>query len=280
MNKQLFFSIAAVAVIVLATGCASSGPKKEEVDRVALLEQRFEQLLTDLNDLQVDTRSNSAAIEELRNEIKQGLDSLHTEGTKSAVRLDTLQSKLEALTERIEDSELRISALRREVASSRAGRPGAYYARPTDPTDTGEPGDTQAPAAEVGPIPSTDAEAYQKAYDDYLKGDYAAASAGFRAYLRAWSAGAKVEDARYFLAESLYNLGEYEEAVTEYDALIVRHPRSPYVISATYKKGLSFLDSNQTAQGVILLQQLISRYPDSNEARLAREKLRNLGLNP
>jgi tol-pal system protein YbgF len=280
MKRYLFFSIAALLAALLATGCASSGPKKEEVDRVAILEQQFERLLTDLNDLQVDTRSNADAIEQLRAEIKTGMDELRTEGTKSAVRLDTLQAKLEALTERIEDSELRISALRRDVASSRAGRPGSYYARPTDPSADPDAPESQAPATDIGPLPNTDAEAYRKAYDDYLKGDYSAAAAGFRAYLRAWSAGAKVEDARYFLAESLYNQGEYEDAVTEYDVLIVRHPRSPYVISATYKKGLSFLDSNQTAQGVILLQQLISRYPDSNEARLAREKLRNLGLNP
>ena len=101
-----------------------------------------------------------------------------------------------------------------------------------------------------------------------------------RQFLQRFPDAEKADDAQFYVGECLYNLGDYQTAVEAYDAVIQRYSDSQYVVSATYKKALSFLNANQTAQGVILLQQLIINYPDSNEARLARDKLRSLGLNP
>lgn len=281
---KLQTAIITILLFTIILGGCASGPKVEEIDRFALIEQQLARILAELSTLQGNTRNNSAAIAELQEDVAETISELRTEGAKSSVKLDTLENRISALIERIEDSELRITNLRKEVTSLRISRTGTMFARPAgmqdDPTE--DPTDSsQNPAGDQQTFSSSsEVEAYQISYSDYLRGEFNLAASGFRNYLRDFPNGSKVEDAQFFLAESLYNVGDFESAVEEYDAFAQRFPDSPNVINATYKKGLAFLDSNQTAQGVILLQQLIRRYPDSNEARLAREKLRNLGLNP
>jgi outer membrane protein assembly factor BamD (BamD/ComL family) len=43
-------------------------------------------------------------------------------------------------------------------------------------------------------------------------------------------------------------------------------------------KGLALLEMNRTADAVIQFQHVVTAYPKSEEARVARERLRALGL--
>ena len=285
MRKISALLVLAFAVM-LATGCASSGPKKEEVNRMNILEAQLARILADLNELQTTSRNNTAAVAALRDEIRGQLDTMRSEGTKSLVKVETLEAKVDALVERMDDSELRISNMKKDITSLRIGRTGTAYTRPagTSPDyQTSEPVDPTAEGNEEGmeiTTPSNESESYQLAYNEFLRGEFSVAVTGFRNYLTNYPEGSQRQEAQFYLAESLYNLKNFESAVEEYDVLIIRYPDSPHLVNATYKKGLSFLESNQTAQGVILLKQLIRRFPESNEARLASNKLKNLGLTP
>jgi tol-pal system protein YbgF len=181
-----------------------------------------------------------------------------------------------------------MSNLRKEVNSLRISRTGTEYTRPTGTTERYETDTPYENGTEAGgagqqgaeSMPSNERDAYQMAYNDFLRGEYAMAIEGFRNYLASYPQGNNRENARYYLAEALFNQGDFEGAVEEYDTFILNHPDSPLLVNAKYKKALSFLESNQTPSGVILLRQIINQYPESNESRLASEKLRSLGLNP
>ncbi len=47
---------------------------------------------------------------------------------------------------------------------------------------------------------------------------------------------------------------------------------------AYLKKGLALLELNRTADAVIQLNHVITAYPQSEEARIARDRLEGLGL--
>lgn len=285
MRKISALAILVIAVL-LATGCASSGPKQEEVNRMNILEAQLARILADLNELQTSSRNNSAAVAALRDEIRGQLDNIRSEGTKSLVKLETMEAKVDALVERMDDSELRISNIKKDITSLRIGRTGTAYTRPsgTSPdyqnnTVQDDPVRTNDDGGEIT-SPSNESESYQLSYNEFLRGEFGAAVTGFRNYLTNYPEGSQRQEAQFYLAECLYNLSNFESAVEEYDVLIIRYPGSPHLVNATYKKGLAFLESNQTAQGVILLKQLIRKYPETNEARLASNKLKNLGLTP
>jgi len=66
--------------------------------------------------------------------------------------------------------------------------------------------------------------------------------------------------------------------VSAYERLLSDHPAGDKAAAAYMKKGLALLEMNRTADAVIQLQHVVSAYPKSEEARLARERLRALGL--
>jgi tol-pal system protein YbgF len=284
MKKTLLF-IALAALPLLIVACASGGKKAEKVDRLSLVEDHIARITADVALLQRDNRDTAEKVQALEGRMEEILKELRTENAKLSVQLDGIDNRLQSLGERVEDSELRISNIRKELNGLRysySSRPyserpadeGVRAAQPSDTTETAEQGEQQTLQ------PGDEASAYQTAYADYVRGEYNLALTGFRQFLHSFPAAERGADAQFYIGECLYNLGDYLTAVEAYDAVIQRHPGSQYEVSATYKKAMSFLNGNQTAQGVILLQQLIINFPDSNEARLARERLRSLGLNP
>jgi len=121
---------------------------------------------------------------------------------------------------------------------------------------------------------------YQTEYADYLKGNYDLAVEGFREYLRRYSDSDLAATVQYWMGECYYAKGNYRMAITELDKVIVNYPKDEKVKSAALKKGFALFELNKTAQGVIIMQQIIREFPHSRQSRIAKEKLESLGLKP
>jgi len=80
------------------------------------------------------------------------------------------------------------------------------------------------------------------------------------------------------VGESYYSQGKYTDAIASFEEVIRLYPQGDKVPAAHLKKGLAYLESNRTAQAVVQLNALAENYPNSDEARLARERLRAMGL--
>lgn len=121
---------------------------------------------------------------------------------------------------------------------------------------------------------------YQTAYADYLKGNYDLAIEGFKEYLRRYSDSDLAATVQYWMGECYYAKGNYRMAIAELDKVIVNYPKDEKVKNAALKKGFALFELNQTAQGVIIMQQIIREFPHSRQSRIAKEKLESLGLKP
>jgi tol-pal system protein YbgF len=133
------------------------------------------------------------------------------------------------------------------------------------------------PATE--PIDEAAQEAdYRSAYNDYTRGTFESAILGFREFLRRWPASPLAGRAQYFIGESHFSQQRYSEAAQAFTLTIENYPGSDKIAAAYLKKGLSLLALKQTARGVIQLQHVIEAYPRTEEARIAADRLRQLGL--
>ncbi len=56
--------------------------------------------------------------------------------------------------------------------------------------------------------------------------------------------------------------------------------RSDKAPAANLKKALAFQEQNQIGQAIIQYRYVVSAYPGTDEARLARDKLAGLGTSP
>lgn len=135
------------------------------------------------------------------------------------------------------------------------------------------------PTSTLGPADEAEQEAaYRSSYNDFTRGSFDAAILGFREFLRRYPASPLAGRAQYLIGESWFSQQRYGESSQAFTLVIENYPGSDKVAAAYLKKGLSLLALKQTARGVIQLQHVIETYPRSEEARIATERLRQLGL--
>ncbi len=80
----------------------------------------------------------------------------------------------------------------------------------------------------------------------------------------------------YYMGECLYNQGEYDLAILDYQKVISNHGKDALTPSALLKQGMSFekLTDHETAK--IIYKKLISDHGGSSEASQAKERLGKL----
>jgi len=85
-------------------------------------------------------------------------------------------------------------------------------------------------------------------------------------------------NAYFYLADLEFRQGNYQQAVKDYDQVLQNFPTGNKAPAAQLKKGFALLELGQKDSGIAELRRLIQRYPRSNEALQARDRLRKLGV--
>lgn len=83
-------------------------------------------------------------------------------------------------------------------------------------------------------------EYFEYAKKKFDKGDYLDAITEFNVIVLRFSGNPVVDDAQYYLAESHFKQGEYLIAISEYQKLVNDYPTSPYAVLAQFKIGMSY----------------------------------------
>jgi tol-pal system protein YbgF len=195
-----------------------------------------------------------------------------------AQKVSALEERLETLHATLEVTSRRLEKISQELASTRAS-----LARPALPPVT--VGDGSGDAAAAGSLAgapadstATPEELYRSSYEDYLRGNYDLAAQGFREYLRRWPDTDLSDNAQYWVGECLDALEQTQPALDAFSELLERFPTSDKAAAAQLKKGLLYLKLGNQGQGVVHLQYVVFEHPGTQEADLARERLRSLGL--
>jgi len=234
------------------------------------LQQDLDDVKRQVFQVQQDTAGSRAKLEEIDKKLapqEGGASSAQQADLQASVR--RILDQVQTLSQRTEEIWNRLASLANEMQSLQ-DRPRRGSSSP----------EISPPGAGTGPAPS-DAEAdaaFRTAYTDYTKGNFELALAGFTEFLHASPDHALSQDAQYWIGECLYSQGKYTEAAEAFDRCVARQPNGERVPAALLKKGLAQIESGQTAPGVSTLQKLIEKAPQSDEARLAAERLKQLGL--
>ena len=121
-------------------------------------------------------------------------------------------------------------------------------------------------------------QVYQSAYRDYQRGNYDLAIAGFKEFIARNANSDLADNAAYWIGESLFSQKKYREAIQQFDSVVTKYPQSDKVPGALLKKGYAYIATNEKAKGIVQLQYVVHEHPTSQEAALARQKLKQLGV--
>ncbi|NVM21059.1 MAG: tol-pal system protein YbgF [Desulfobacterales bacterium] len=119
-------------------------------------------------------------------------------------------------------------------------------------------------------------ELYLTAKQRFDRGEHEAARELFQDLLKQYPKSVNADNAQFWIGEIYYREKWYEKAILEYQKVIEKHPNGNKVQSAFLKQGMAFLNLGDKANARLILKELVRKYPDSREAKIAKENLKTL----
>ncbi len=203
------------------------------------------------------------------------LDTMSTQVQGLSDNLEEIKSRLGKLNQQLVDLQNTVQSVDAKISGGGAAAPAAGSSGGMAPSPAG--GSVPPAGSAGGPAPSADT-LYSNGLRDITSGKYDLARQEFLDYLKYYGDTDLASNAQFFLGEIAYKQRQYEQAVAEYDKVLSTYPKSFKVVPAHLRKGMALIELGQKTQGVRELRDVIKRYPNTEEDRLARAKLKELGV--
>ncbi|MEO8379290.1 MAG: tol-pal system protein YbgF [Acidobacteriota bacterium] len=271
----------ALAAAFAAAGCVSTSDFQRSQDQIAELQEELANVKRTASSKeevqgvnvriaeQTETllRSNATLVAKVA-ELEERMQTAQGSTEQSAYRMDQLAQQLTQAQRDLENIKALLAVLQQQPAAGAAADGSASSSEVTVPSSVRSTG-----AATANPM-----DTYQAAYRDYQRGNFDLAIEGFRDFLDGNANSELADNAAYWIGESLFSQKKYRDAIEQFDSVVTKFPRSDKVPGALLKKGYAYISIGERAQGVVQLQYVLHEHPKSQEASLARQRLRQLGI--
>ncbi|MBI2344062.1 MAG: tetratricopeptide repeat protein [Deltaproteobacteria bacterium] len=188
------------------------------------------------------------------------------QGTVDAISQQQ-QILLEQFRKYIDEFEARL-----RTVEERLQRVGALDTQPTVPQDATLP-------ATTAPAPDTEEGLYQTALNAVRDRQYGEAISQFQQFLQRAATHRFADRAQYWIAECHFATGNYQQAVAEYDTLIVKYPASDKRGVAMLKRANALTELGLLDEARRALEKVVAERPDTKEARRATSQLQAMDQN-
>jgi len=119
---------------------------------------------------------------------------------------------------------------------------------------------------------------YKHAYADFAEGSYGDSRKKFEEFFSLYPNSSKASTAKYLIAESYYREGKFEDALLAYQKFIDAYPKDNRLPLSYLKQGLALIEMGFNKEARLFLQTVIDKYRQSEEAKTAKEKIRELPI--
>ena len=222
-----------------------------------------------LDNLQTEVRTLQTGIEEYKELSKKPSKEMDRLKENIALRTKALEDKEKIsdekdknLEERIRGIEERLKGLEgkiNQIASKQSEIENSLRGKETSVEGKG--------------VSTRAGDLYKDAYETYQKGDYEGARRKFEAFLKQYPNTELSDNAQFWIGESYFGKKDYEKAILEYEKAIAKYPEGDKIPSALLKQAIAFLDLGDKTNGRNLLRRVIERYPQSEQADMAKKRL-------
>jgi tol-pal system protein YbgF len=222
-------------------------------ERMGVMKNLVEQDTDAVNKVASALSALQAALQKQQGDASSHVDQLSGQIQSLNDSLDELKARLAKVSKQLED----MQASQQSVAAQTAQQQAQQQAQ------------AQAPPPDV---------LYNNALRDYNGAKNDLAIQEFSDYIKFYPNTDLAGNCYFYLGEIQFRQGNYQQAAQAYDQVLQNFPTGNKVASAQLKKGFSLIELGKQDDGVQELRRVIQRYPRSNEALQARERLRKLGV--
>jgi tol-pal system protein YbgF len=182
---------------------------------------------------------------------------------------DQLSGQIQSLNDTMDELKVRLTKLSKQLEDMQS----AQQSMAQQQTQAQQ----QAQAVAQAPAPDV---LYNNALRDYNGGKNDLAVQEFGDYIKFYPDTDLAGNSYFYMAEIQYKAGDFPRAVANYDLVLQNFPSGNKAAPAELKKGFALLEMGKEEDGSQALKRVIQRYPRSNEATQARERLRKTGAAP
>lgn len=119
-------------------------------------------------------------------------------------------------------------------------------------------------------------EIYAAAKQTFDLGKFEVAREQFQQLVMQYPKTKYADNAQFWIGETYYREKWYEKAILEYQKVIEKYPQGNKVQASFLKQGLAFLNLGDKANARLILTELVKKFPKSQEAQVAKQKLKGL----
>ncbi len=117
---------------------------------------------------------------------------------------------------------------------------------------------------------------YREGLDAMKAAKYPLAVARFTKLQHAYPKSALSEPAEYFAANALFETGGYDQAILQFNDLVMRFPKGKYAGAALLREAQAFVKLNDRIDARLTLQKLVADHAGTPEAEAANTMMKDL----
>ncbi len=188
---------------------------------------------------------NTDSINKATSAISNIQNGLQKQQSDSGAHVDQLSGQIQSLNDTLDELKARLAKVSKQLEDMQSTQQNLASQQAQQQQQA------QAPPPDV---------LYNNALRDYNAAKYDLASQEFTDYIKYYPNTDLAGNSHFYLADIEFREGKYQQAAAE------------------LKKGFALIELGQKDDGVSTLRHVIQRYPRSNEAMQARDRLRKLGV--
>jgi len=233
-------------------------------DQMTHMQQSFDERMGVMKNL---VEQSSDSMNKVAASLTDLQGTLQKQQTDTGTHVDQLSGQIQALNDTLDELKARLAKVSKQLEDMQAAQQNVA-AQQSQPTQQQQQ-QSQAPPPDV---------LYNNALRDYNAAKNDLAAQEFADYVKYYPNTDLAGNAYFYLADLEFRQGNYQQAVKDYDQVLQNFPTGNKAPAAQLKKGFALLELGQKDSGIAELRRLIQRYPRSNEALQARDRLRKLGV--
>jgi len=195
--------------------------------------------------------------------------SINKQQQDRAGQVDQISGQIQALNDTMDELKVRLAKLSKQFEDMSAAQQSM----------AAQQAQAQQQAQAIAQAPPPDV-LYNNALRDYNGGKNDLSAQEFNDYIKFYPNTDLAGNAYFYLAEIQFKAADYARAVASYDLVLQNFPSGNKAAAAQLKKGFALLELGKEDEGEQELKHVIQRYPRTNEAIQARERLRKTAPAP
>ena len=268
-------------LVSLLAGCASQSALESTRYEVDSINTRLFSINRDLSALRDESKVSAGSIEK---EMKGDIASLRKLSADIQANLDSTKSDIQQLSGKFDDTVLSVKKPSEDLARYREDADKRIIA--LEERILKQQGQLETLAKKVtelakikreDPPPPPPADApYLKGLDLLKVGEVSAARDQFTRFLEQNPKHELAANAHYWIGETYYTEKNFESAILSYQEVIKSFPGKDKVVAAMLKQAMAFSEIKDPKSAKFVLKKLIEGFPKSEEARKAKDLLKDM----